>query len=661
MQALAGTGTARIARVRLHTGASDTLSQRLRTTCLIERASLGNGGLPAQAVLLLRQLQAPLPSALWRQGGAALAEWQGRLRAKVDQAGRLAVRVIQGAVPADASAVWFADQAELLVCLARDGLAGRCGALWWWRVLYGTQGPSWSVGSAWIAAPRFVPQAFHQLAQTGHAARFVSTLAPAEVEAMTHILCSCHGLTLPSPGAAVADTPGSAVRLPASLLGPASDGAMVIEGTREPGGADVRSATALKALLAATWGLDAPRATLLAVALALSDWPRQVRQAHFVRSLAAALAARGHAAQASTEKFAATAGHHESRQPLAGQALPRGLSPMPIPRTQSPLPAVIAGAAPSVRGVWAGSAAAQGGPRRQERDEPATLASPPSGAAMACEDIARAWPPRACAPLEWHEPQSLLTTAHGGVFFLVNLALSLGLYGDFTQPRGDNLALPLWDLLALCADRWLGDEERDLPLHGLLAQLAGRDATEPPATGFEPPADWRLPVPWLRPWAAQRGGWRWHENGGRLQLRHPAGFLVLDVERRAVAVRRQLAAEVAPYRATQRLRLWPQPSGQASPQAGGALDRWCQALLPFLAHRLARAVGLQDSAAAVRQVCAVPARIALSPARLDVHMRLADLPITVRCAGLDRDPGWIPAAGHDLRFHFSTDDDGPVV
>jgi hypothetical protein len=38
---------------------------------------------------------------------------------------------------------------------------------------------------------------------------------------------------------------------------------------------------------------------------------------------------------------------------------------------------------------------------------------------------------------------------------------------------------------------------------------------------------------------------------------------------------------------------------------------------------------------------------------VDVHLSLADLPLAIRVAGLDRDAGWIPAAGRDLRFHFS--------
>jgi hypothetical protein len=39
--------------------------------------------------------------------------------------------------------------------------------------------------------------------------------------------------------------------------------------------------------------------------------------------------------------------------------------------------------------------------------------------------------------------------------------------------------------------------------------------------------------------------------------------------------------------------------------------------------------------------------------RLDVVSALADLPIEVRLAGLDRDPGHVPAAGRALFFHFT--------
>jgi hypothetical protein len=38
--------------------------------------------------------------------------------------------------------------------------------------------------------------------------------------------------------------------------------------------------------------------------------------------------------------------------------------------------------------------------------------------------------------------------------------------------------------------------------------------------------------------------------------------------------------------------------------------------------------------------------------RVDVVFELKRLPLEVRMAGLDRDPGWVPAAGRFVAFHF---------
>ena len=41
-----------------------------------------------------------------------------------------------------------------------------------------------------------------------------------------------------------------------------------------------------------------------------------------------------------------------------------------------------------------------------------------------------------------------------------------------------------------------------------------------------------------------------------------------------------------------------------------------------------------------------------APRSTSVRLPLAELPIAIRLAGLDRDPGWIPAAGRSVAFHF---------
>ncbi|GAA3514187.1 hypothetical protein GCM10022140_47660 [Rhodococcus aetherivorans] len=52
------------------------------------------------------------------------------------------------------------------------------------------------------------------------------------------------------------------------------------------------------------------------------------------------------------------------------------------------------------------------------------------------------------------------------------------------------------------------------------------------------------------------------------------------------------------------------------------------------------------------------ARVAHDRTHVDVHYELASATVAVRRAGLDRDPGWVPALGRVITFHFDDDLDG---
>jgi hypothetical protein len=151
-------------------------------------------------------------------------------------------------------------------------------------------------------------------------------------------------------------------------------------------------------------------------------------------------------------------------------------------------------------------------------------------------------------------------TGFGGIFYLLNAALAMGWYSDFTAPRGPNLKLSPWDWLALVGRAWFPRSFARDPVAGLLAQLAARQ--------------------------------------GRV-LRRPRGW---------------------------------------------------QAQLDALHTRLQQALGEAGDVRAL--VCRHGAEVAVTPTRVDVHLALAGLPLALRLAGLDRDPGWIPAAGRVLAFHF---------
>jgi hypothetical protein len=211
------------------------------------------------------------------------------------------------------------------------------------------------------------------------------------------------------------------------------------------------------------------------------------------------------------------------------------------------------------------------------------------------------------------------------------------------------LSLPIWDFVALLGRELIGERLTRDPVWPLLARLAGRFADEPPGADFVPPDGWRIPPAWLarlRP----GGAWRWAAAGVRLQVWHPLGFAVLDVPQGPAAPIAQARAETARYRHAVRFRLRQQCVAPrlvpATPR-----ERWLGHLVAYVRVRLRLALGVRGRAVAAT-LCARRARVSMTATRLEVRLALADLPVAVRLAGLDRDPGWVPAAGRSIAFVF---------
>jgi hypothetical protein len=242
----------------------------------------------------------------------------------------------------------------------------------------------------------------------------------------------------------------------------------------------------------------------------------------------------------------------------------------------------------------------------------------------------------------------VIDTRYAGAFYLLNVALALELYGDFTRPMHRGLDLSIWDFVGLVGRGLLADAGVDGdPVWPLLARLAGHEPDDAPAAGFDPPDGWRLPRAWLDAFPG-RTRWRWTVTGDRLRVWHPARFPVLDVARTPDPPAMQVALELEPYGAEALAWLGhrPQPIARGDPVA-----RWLAGLVPYVRARLARALGSSRSAVGAL-VGRAPGRVRATLTHVDVRLALADLPIEVRLAGLDRDPGWIPAAGRTVSFRF---------
>jgi hypothetical protein len=239
-----------------------------------------------------------------------------------------------------------------------------------------------------------------------------------------------------------------------------------------------------------------------------------------------------------------------------------------------------------------------------------------------------------------------LQTELGGLFYLLNLALALGLYGDFTAPLEPGIGLNPWELVELLGVRLLGRRPVD-PIWQLLASLAERRPGESAGRHFRPPRAWRVPTAWLEPFEDD-GTWRWSAAGGVLRIVHPAGFNVTVVPRTNTTPEAQLRREL------KRLRpLTPVPVRTSlRHEPTHAVPRWVARLGAYADARIRLALGLGADARVASVLLTQRARVLVSPSHVNVVLELAALPLEVRIAGLDRNPGWIPAAGRFVAFEF---------
>jgi hypothetical protein len=701
----------RLERVHVRCEGLDAITARLRLDQLLAAADLRPPGLPPAALLCVRRLSDPLPGTLAIGGGQVRPPpaWERAFVAALEQLMRAAARPAFEAVPAGAEAVLFADRAELLACLARDVCDGTAWTRWWWRGLSAREGITpGTVVEMWLAEPAYGPAALELLATRSAAVRFARTLSAAVATELA--ACAATAFAAPALRAAIVT---EVSRWSRDADQPVTDDAPDPPWRETvPEAAETSLTAAQQLVLGVLLTLRRTPAVSRSRAFAtgVESW-RAHRSGHAVpdRSRARQHPERHRESPAIEAMAAAQATARDRSPPVSGRAAAPGATMRePPPRPPAADPAVDRAAQLRNQAAQAGmpadeSVAAPGGlatpadreararsaapPAPARVDPPARaveappgpqepLAAPAPSAAPHPGDRARrevqlrSGPsplsepavPSSTDPLTAAEPEPLalaVDTDLGGIFYLLNLALHLELYGDFTTPLQPGIGLDPWDFIELVGGWLLGRRSADTgrgsrsgsrdadPIWGLLAGLAGRDR-QPAGRGFRAPRRWRVPPAWLEPVACE-GVWRWSAARGTLRILHPAGFPVTAVPRTTAAPAEQLRAE---------LRRLP---GRRPPLARAALSRepkdplacWVARFGAYARVRLAHSLGLADPAHVTDVLLAHRARVLVSPTHVDVRFALAELPLEIRLAGLDRTPGWIPAAGRFVAFAFA--------
>jgi hypothetical protein len=643
------TNTTLVGRLRIRSRSSDPQAEQQRIERMLRSATLHPSGLPESATLVVRLLADPLPSRL-RAGPYDLlpdASWQRAVTASLEKLAASAARPAYGAVPAETDAVLFYDRAEVLAALALDWMSGTLPVQWWWREFLRGRDAVATLLREWSESPQYVPGALDLLAKRTRAVQFVQRIPQqAASEILEAMLVAFY---VPRP-AAEDKAPLEIAEDRAASQQPRAASAKTKEGPSMMARQVPFRRWVPEAI---TPALLPAQSMLLIQALMLRRAPAVARTAAFQKDLLRW--------QAAVESLAVI----EDRETEEVQEeLPRGtLQEKPyapeIPEATAgqesigasplvvPLPNVatehLAEKAVAAEPVLAAEVEVRDGqvsrltpPSQQPAimNESANSAEPPASRqiddqtpALTQESTSEYSAGREEAqPERASGPATTLETEYGGVLFLLSLALYLYIYGDFTSPAAPGLELNIWDFLALMAFELTDGEIEKDPLWAELAALAGRPKSLRPGLGFDPPDEWRVSTEWLAAFAEDYVPQPAITNG-RMILMHPAGFTAVDVPSETNV----MGGAGEPSRAVDRL------------------QRWIGWMAGYFRARLVRALGRED---AVALLCRRPARVVLTLTHVDVTFALDHHPIELRMAGLDRDLGWIPAAGRYVAFHF---------
>lgn len=585
-------------------------ARRLVERCLADLAPQ-RYGLPPAAVLVVRRVRVAWPALF-------ASSMNDPLAALARQAVRPATA---GCVGAAVNAVWFADEAELLACLARDALGGAASMPWWWSVLLGRTADALAARQHWQASARFAPLAMAVLEASGTDREWVQSWGREGRAAMLQALATEFPVG-PALRAAVAagDDAGPWQRGPrlasawfAGLPAPAAAPPVPVPPARPD------AATAMLRLMRLL-RTDPQRAADPAAVSVVGPG-----RLHVAGGTGPGVGADGAPTTARAPALPTTPA--APAVPAAPRVATRRAEPTAA-RPHRPFTAAPAVESPPPGQTAERAVAVLAHPGTEARAyRPGPAASPP---ATTTNHFAPADAGAAC-------PMPALDTRYGGAFFLLNAALALGFYGDFTRPLQPGLPVSPWRFLHDAARGWIGREFTADPLHAWLqARLAGT-AAAPPL-----PAAWQAQAAWLEPFSADPRPWHAVADAGGLWLQHPAGFLVARQAGAGAADLASLLDQVGPPGRS--IELHRSPRCHRPPQLLAVLR-------PLVAARIGLALGM-PAGAAVRLLLARTARLQAAAARLDLHFSLAHLPLALRFAGLDRDPGWLPAAGCDIRFHF---------
>ncbi len=520
----------------------DPLALRGRLENVLSDVSL-QPRLPPSATLFIRKLNDPLPGSIQLDSPHARAPyaWRHAFQTRFDQLVSSAARPAHGFVADSVESVVFYDYAELLACWTADWCSGVAMTRWWWQALIKRGDLSRLIRQLWNEKVEYVPAALEYVVRKGVLVEFVSQLSDVEVREIVQRVLLTFGVT-------------QITRIESA------DFFSVGEALHVEHVAEVRSEMPWRSVVpeSNTPLLRPVQQFFVGIVLMVHRAPSRVRTVSFAREVERWVQEHvvevPHTQTIVTEEKRGTESVELTETPI--RVKPIG-SPPVIQRSNPVAEESVPSVAKKPEQIKIANAVF-----RYEEEPPVTPVVVTSVAQIE-PIIEETSLPEPIVPTIAPEPLDAVAieTELGGLFYLINLAIFLEIYSDFTSPVEQfHDDLSIWDFVAIVGKE-IDQESNDDPIWELLKQFAGRDDKDELIT----------------------------------------------------------------------------PS-------------WLTDLLPHIRARLHLALGLDDDLAEI--LLHHYARITITPTHLDVFFSLADHPIEIRLSGLDRNPGWVPAAGRFIAFHY---------
>jgi hypothetical protein len=705
----------RIGRLRVQGAPGQRTALRLSLERVLDHTDLRPACMPPAAILIVRRLTDPLP----RQLAPGLrnppidAAWERAVQQRLAELYSKAARPGRGTVPADAEAVVFADDSELLVGLALDLASGAWSRHWWWKSLFDCLSLPLSSALAILFCERAsaVPAVLAELARRGRADEVIGALTPRDAETALRVLCRTHGVdALASPAGSVAER-----EIPPNAAHESTDL------DRPPGRAELRvsprwpDAQLVEAPLPPWVGflppaqavhlLPSSQTCFLGVALTLHHRPALARSSAFAAALAqwrqtpvrklslSQRGARSDSTMPASPSLRFRGSDPPDMRPAAeyprGSSRPPEICPVEQPinieaqcRTVDPIDSVenddpgsreAAPPAPKPgEPPMSPKSGLRAGPVEPQR-EATTIAEQheteptPQALRVPVPTAASAGSPQSepliALPTAESFPEGGIETGLAGVFILINLMGALDLPTCFEADWHFDSRLGTWSLLDALGRGLLPPDARwlDDPVWPALAQLSQRAENEllgadlPRRRDFRLPPGWRAPMPELSAETLH-----WAVGRDAMRLWSSAGYVLSEIAMGSRGARdavrdeaRRHGCNSIPRRGSFEAAPVTQLSGPLATIIDRPLRRWLELSLPFIHRRLALALGIEPGTGPLETtLLARTGRLFVTATHVDLVMPLDCATLPVRLSGLDRNPGWLSEFGRVVLFHF---------